>query len=157
MGKAGRNSSAGLLMYRLVGGELEVLLAHPGGPFFARKDEGAWSLPKGLLDPHEEPLAAARREFVEETSFPVPEDGFLPLGEVLQGRKRILAWAFAGDCDPSRLSSNTFELEWPPGSGRAQAFPEIDRVAWFGLDQARAKLNPAQRPFLERLRARLAR
>ena len=142
-------------MYRVRGGRLEVLLAHPGGPFFARKDPGAWSLPKGMIDPGEEPLAAARREFAEETSFPVPEAGFVPLGEIQQSKKRVVAWAFEGDCDPDRLASNTFELEWPPRSGKRAVFPEIDRVGWFALDEARAKLNPAQVPFLERLRARL--
>ena len=143
-------------MYRVRGGRIEVLLAHPGGPFFARKDPGAWSLPKGLIDAGEEPLAAARREFAEETSFPVPETGFVELGEVQQGKKRVVAWAFEGDCDPRELASNTFELEWPPRSGKRALFPEIDRVEWFALEEARSKLNPAQVPFLERLRSSLA-
>ena len=144
-------------MYRAREGRIEVLLAHPGGPFFANKDAGAWSLPKGLIDAGEEPLAAARREFSEETSFPVPPSGFVPLGEVQQGKKLIVAWAFEGDCDPERLASNTFELEWPPRSGKRALFPEIDRVAWFAPAEARTKLNPAQVPFLERLEAHVAR
>ena len=148
-------TSAGLLLYRFRDGRIEVLLAHPGGPFFARKDAGVWSLPKGLIDPGEEPLAAARREFAEETSFPVPESGFLPLGEVQQSKKRVVAWAFEGDCAPEELASNTFELEWPPRSGKRALFPEIDRVEWFALDEARSRLNPAQVPFLERLRAHM--
>ncbi len=152
---AGKNLTAGLLMYRRRMGRLEVLLAHPGGPFFARKDAGVWSLPKGLLDPGEEPLAAARREFIEETSFAPPDDGFLPLGEVEQTRKRVVGWAFEGDCDPAQLASNEFELEWPPGSGQRRRFPEIDRVQWFDLETAREKMNRAQVAFLDRLRERL--
>ena len=148
--------SAGLLMYRrTAAGTLEVLLAHPGGPYWKAKDEGAWTLPKGEYEATEEALAAARREFAEETGFEaVPP--FLPLGEIVQkSGKRITAWAFAGDCDPSRLVSNEFEIEWPPRSGRKQSYPEIDRVAWFGLDEARRKMNAAQGALLDRLAAKV--
>lgn len=142
--------SAGLLMYRRTGaGSLEVLLAHPGGPFWRGKDEGAWTIPKGEYDASEEPLAAAVREFSEETGFPVTPP-FLSLGEIVQkSGKRIAAWAFAGECDPAQLRCNTFEVEWPPRSGRRQSFPEIDRVGWFPLDAAAKKINPAQCALLE--------
>jgi predicted NUDIX family NTP pyrophosphohydrolase len=143
--------SAGLLMYREKAGALQVLLAHPGGPFWRGKDEGAWTLPKGEYEVSEEALAAAQREFVEETGFAVLPP-FLPLGEVVQkSGKRITAWAFAGDCEPGGLRCNTFEMEWPPKSGRRQSYPEIDRVEWFELAAARAKINPGQRPLLDRL------
>ena len=147
--------SAGLLMYRRVQGSLMVLLAHPGGPFWAGKDAGAWTLPKGEYEPPEEALAAAMREFREETGFdPVPP--FLPLGEVrLKSGKRISAWAFEGDCVAQDLRSNTFEMEWPPRSGKRQAYAEIDRAGWFTLDEARGKLNAAQSAFLPRLAAAL--
>jgi predicted NUDIX family NTP pyrophosphohydrolase len=145
--------SAGLLMYRRsAAGALQVLLAHPGGPFWRAKDEGAWTIPKGEYDEGEEALAAATREFAEETGFAVTPP-FVPLGEIMQkSGKRIAAWAFAGDCDPARLESNTFEIEWPPRSGRTQTFPEIDRVEWFELDEARRKMNPAQCALLDRLK-----
>jgi predicted NUDIX family NTP pyrophosphohydrolase len=143
--------SAGLLMFRRTPGGVQVLLAHPGGPFWRAKDEGAWTLPKGEYEAPEQPLDAARREFMEETGFEAVAP-FLPLGEIVQkGGKRILAWAFEGDCDPARLRCNTFEIEWPPGSGRRQAFPEIDRVGWFSLADARRKVLPAQAALLERL------
>ena len=143
--------SAGLLMYRRAGGKLQVLLAHPGGPFWRAKDDGAWTLPKGEYEAPEEPLDAARREFTEETGFEA-SPAFLPLGEVVQkSGKRILAWAFAGEFDPARQRCNTFEMEWPPRSGRRQSYPEIDRVAWFTLEDARRKMNAAQVPLLERL------
>jgi len=144
--------SAGLLMYRRTGaGALQVLLAHPGGPFWHAKDEGAWTLPKGEYEASEEALAAARREFAEETGFAATAP-FIPLGEIVQkSGKRIAAWAFAGDCDPAQLRSNTFEIEWPPRSGRRQSYPEIDRLGWFGLDEARRKMNPAQCALLLRL------
>jgi predicted NUDIX family NTP pyrophosphohydrolase len=144
--------SAGLLMYRRTDdGSLEVLLAHPGGPFWRGKDEGAWTIPKGEYDEPEEPLAAAIREFGEETGFKVSPP-FVPLGEIAQrSGKRITAWAFAGDCDPAQLQCNSFEIEWPPRSGRRQSFPEIDRVEWLPLDTARAKINSAQSALLERL------
>lgn len=144
--------SAGLLMYRRTpDGVLQVLLAHPGGPFWRAKDDGAWTLPKGEYEDPEQPLDAARREFTEETGFEASAP-FLPLGEVVQkSGKRILAWAFAGECDPAQLRCITFEMEWPPRSGRRQSYPEIDRVGWFTPGEARRKLIPAQVPLLERL------
>jgi predicted NUDIX family NTP pyrophosphohydrolase len=143
--------SAGLLMYRQNGGALQVLLAHPGGPYWRNKDEGAWTLPKGEYDESEEALAAALREFAEETGF-APAPPYLPLGDVVQkSGKRISAWAFAGDGDPAQLRCNTFEMEWPPRSGKMQSFPEIDRIEWFGLEDARRKMIPAQRALLDRL------
>jgi predicted NUDIX family NTP pyrophosphohydrolase len=147
--------SAGLLMFRRGPTGPQVLLAHPGGPFWSRKDAGAWALPKGEIGENEEPLAAACREFLEETGFePVPP--YLPLGELRQkSGKRVLAWAFEGDADPAQLSSNTFEMEWPPRSGRRASFPEVDRVAWLGLEEARARMLPAQLPFIDRLEALL--
>lgn len=135
---------------------LEVLLAHPGGPFFARRDDGAWSLPKGEIEESEDPLQAAVREFTEETGLPVEGDGFTPLGEIRQkGGKRVVAWAFRGDCDPSAIVSNRFEMEWPPRSGQRRSFPEIDRACFFDADDARRKLIPAQVPFVDRLEAAL--
>lgn len=143
-------------MFRHGPAGVEVLLAHPGGPFWARRDLGAWSLPKGELDPGELPLAAACREFTEETGYAV-SGPFLPLGEVRQqSGKAVEAWAVEGDADPEALRCNTFEMEWPPRSGRLQAFPEVDRVAWFALDEARRRILPAQAPFLERLARELA-
>jgi predicted NUDIX family NTP pyrophosphohydrolase len=149
-------TSAGLLMYRFgAAGQLQVLLAHPGGPFWRNKDEGAWTLPKGEYEPPEEPLDAARREFAEETGFDAPGP-YLPLGEVKQkSGKRVAAWAFRGDCDPAALRCNTFEVEWPPRSGKRQSFPEIDRAQWFTLKEARGKILPAQRELLDRLEAAL--
>lgn len=145
--------SAGLLMFRRRGGALEVLLAHPGGPFWSRRDAAAWTLPKGEIGPGEEPLAAARREFAEETGF-ASAPPFVPLGELRQkSGKRITAWAFEGDADPATLASNTFEMEWPPRSGRTRSFPEIDRVAWFDPGAARAKLIAGQVPFIDALEA----
>lgn len=144
-------TSGGLLMCRRTEAGLEFLLAHPGGPFFARKDAGAWTIPKGLVDPDEDPLVAARREFEEETGLSIEADRFEPLGEVRQkGGKRVQAWAFWGDCDPAALRSNTFSMQWPPGSGRWQEFPEIDRAAFFDADTARRKLLPEQVPFIDR-------
>jgi predicted NUDIX family NTP pyrophosphohydrolase len=148
-------TSAGLLLFRRDAGRLQVLLAHPGGPFWARKDDGAWMLPKGELLPGEEPLAAARREFAEETGH-APDGEFMALGEVRQaGGKRVQAWAVEGTFDPAQLRSNTFEMEWPPRSGRLQSFPELDQVGWFTPDEARHKLLAAQRPFIDRLQALL--
>ena len=146
--------SAGLLMYRRRAGVLEVLLVHPGGPLWAGRDLGAWSIPKGELDDlSEEPLAAARREFAEETGF-ASGTHWTPLGEARQqGGKLVMAWAFEGDADPAALVSNTFEMEWPPHSGRRQRFAEIDRAGWFTLESARLHLNVAQVVFLERLQA----
>jgi predicted NUDIX family NTP pyrophosphohydrolase len=143
--------SAGLLLYRLHRGILQVLLVHPGGPFWARKDEGAWSIPKGEIGPGEVPEDAARREFTEETGFPATGD-LLPLGHIKQrGGKTVHAWALAGDCDPAAFRSNTFELEWPPRSGKMAEFPEADRAAWFSIGEAREKILESQAEFLVRL------
>jgi predicted NUDIX family NTP pyrophosphohydrolase len=143
--------SAGILVFRRVDGRTEVLIGHMGGPFWARKDDGAWSVPKGLIEDGEEPLAAARREFQEELGLPAPDGEPLPLGEVKQSGKTVTLWAVEGDLDPAAVVPGTFELEWPPRSGRTREFPEVDRVAWFGLDDARVKLVKGQRPFLDRL------
>jgi len=143
--------SAGLLMYRRAGPDFSVLLVHPGGPFWAKKDLGAWSIPKGEYADGEDPLAVARREFEEETGGR-PQGEFLPLGEVKQaGGKRVSAWALEGDFDPANLVSNTFELEWPPRSGRQARFAEVDRAEWFAPGVAREKILPGQRPFIDRL------
>jgi predicted NUDIX family NTP pyrophosphohydrolase len=143
--------SAGLLMYRHTAGRLEVLLVHPGGPFWAQKDAGAWSIPKGEVEEGEEPLNAARRELAEETG--AAADGpFVPLPPVTQrGGKRILAWACEGDFDVSQLRSATFAMEWPPRSGEQRHFPEVDRAAWFPVDEARWRINPGQVPLLDEL------
>ena len=147
--------SAGILMYRLREGRVEVLLAHPGGPWWRRKDAAAWTIPKGGVMPGETPLEAARREFAEELGFPPPGDVF-PLEPLKQpSRKLVHAWAVEGDWDPARLKSNLFELEWPPRSGRMQSFPEVDRAAWFPVEEARAKLLRGQVAFLDQLLARL--
>ena len=144
--------SAALLLYRRRGGELEVLIAHPGGPLWAKRDAGAWSVPKGEIERGEEPLAVARREFEEETGQRAPDGDVVPLGEVRQkSGKLVEAWAVEGDLDPATARSNTFPLEWPPGSGNWIDVPEIDRVAWFDLNEARKRLNPAQVAFLDRL------
>ncbi len=145
--------SAGLLLFREVAGRLEVLLVHPGGPFWARKDEGAWSIPKGEFEAGEEPLAAARREFAEETGAEAPLGEALGLGAVPQPSGKIIqAWAVRGEFDPSGLKSNTFSIEWPPRSGRHAEFPEVDRAAWFGLEEARRSIQPGQAPLLDALR-----
>jgi predicted NUDIX family NTP pyrophosphohydrolase len=144
--------SAGILLFREQEGRLEVLLGHPGGPFFAKKDDGSWTVLKGEADPGEELPAVARREFAEETGQQPPDGAMLELGEIRQkGGKTVVAWALAGDLDPTMARSNTFEMEWPPRSGRVRAFPEIDRVGWFDLETARTKILPAQAPFLDRL------
>jgi len=144
--------SAGLLLHRTRDGVREVLLVHPGGPFWARKDAGAWSIPKGEYQEGEDPLACARREFEEELGSPPPAGEVTELGTIKQsGGKQVTAFAVAGDLDPDAIESNTFELEWPPRSGRTQEFPEVDRAGWFGLDAAREKLNPAQVALLDRL------
>jgi predicted NUDIX family NTP pyrophosphohydrolase len=149
-------TSAGILLYRRRGGALEVLLAHPGGPFFRTKDEGHWTIPKGEVDPGEALVAVARREFEEETGHPPPEGKLLDLGSIVQkGGKVVYAWALEGDLDAAASVSNTFELVWPPGSGRLQVFPEIDRVEWFGPDEARRRVKPTQIPLIERLEAAL--
>ena len=148
--------SAGILLYRTVNDTLEVLLVHPGGPLWARRDEGAWSVPKGEYDATEEPLDAARREFAEELGTPAPGGDPLDLGEVRQkSGKRVRAWALSGDFDATALTSNTFEMEWPPRSGRRRAFPEVDRAAWFTLAEGRRRINPAQAALLDRLAASL--
>jgi predicted NUDIX family NTP pyrophosphohydrolase len=143
--------SAGILMYRRGAQGLEVLLVHPGGPFWARKDLGAWSIPKGEYSEGDEALATAIREFAEETGTP-PRGEFRSLGELTQpGRKIVTAFAVEGDFDPATLKSNTFELEWPPKSGRKATFPEVDRAEWFSLEMARAKILSGQREFIARL------
>jgi predicted NUDIX family NTP pyrophosphohydrolase len=143
--------SAGVLLYCRRDGRVEVLLAHPGGPFWKRKDLGAWSIPKGECQDGEDPIVAARREFEEETGLRLQGE-LAPLGEVKQaGGKVVRVWAVEGDCDASAIHSNTFALEWPPKSGKIQQFPEIDRFEWFSLDAAREKLVKAQAAFLDRL------
>jgi predicted NUDIX family NTP pyrophosphohydrolase len=145
-------SAAVLLYRRTTSGGIEILLAHPGGPFWARKDEGAWSLPKGEYEPGEEPLAAAYREFREEVGSDPPAGAPLYLGEVKQpGGKKVVAWALEGDLDVTSASSNTFSMEWPKGSGRVATFPEVDRVEWFATDAAHAKILEGQAPFIDRL------
>lgn len=140
--------SAGLLLYRRTRGRLEVLLVHPGGPFWAKKDAGAWSIPKGEVDPGEDELLAAKREFAEEVGE-VPRGELLPLGTVQQkGGKVVRAWAVEGDCDTTAITSNTFTLEWPPRSGKQREFPEIDRAEFFSLDEAKKKINRAQMAFV---------
>jgi len=146
-------TSAGLLLFRTAERGLEVLLVHPGGPFWARKDAGAWSIPKGEIDEGEEPLPAAIREAREELGVDVDGD-FLPLMPVRQtGGKLVRAWAVRADLDPAGVRSNTFDLEWPPRSGRRRSFPEIDRAAWFQLDEARHKILAGQVPLLDELAA----
>lgn len=148
--------SAGILLYRGAGPSLEVLLVHPGGPLWARRDEGAWSIPKGEYGEDEDPLSAARREFAEELGSPPPDGEPLELGEITQkGGKRVRAFALAGDLDATTITSNTFELEWPPRSGRTRSFPEVDRAQWFGLAAARVRINPAQAELLGRLASAL--
>ncbi|MEO9138284.1 MAG: NUDIX domain-containing protein [Jatrophihabitans sp.] len=144
--------SAGLLLWRGTSGIHEVLLAHPGGPFWSKKDAGAWTIPKGEYQPDEEPLAAARREFAEELGSPPPDAEPYSLGEVRQRNgKVVLAWAIEGDLDVTTVVSNTFEMEWPPRSGRRESFPEIDRAAWFDVPTARTKVISAQAAFFDRL------
>ena len=145
--------SAGLLLYRVSDGDvIEVLLAHPGGPFWARKDAGAWSIPKGEYEPSDDPLAAAQREFGEEIGMNPPAGDPVPLGERRQpSGKWVTVWALAGDLDVAGATSNTFEIEWPRGSGAVREFPEVDRVEWMTLEQARGKLLKGQVPFLDAL------
>ncbi|GAA3800858.1 NUDIX domain-containing protein [Streptomyces phyllanthi] len=144
--------SAGLLLFRRAGNGLEVLLGHMGGPFFARRNAGAWTVPKGEYEPDEPSWDAARREFQEELGLPPPDGEALPLGEVRQtGGKIVTAWAVEADLDPATVVPGTFRMEWPPKSGRVQEFPELDRVEWFGLDRAREVIVTAQAAFLDRL------
>src|SRR5688572_27603607 len=148
--------SAGLVMFKRGAQGLQVLLVHPGGPFFRNRDEGIWTIPKGELDGEEDPLDAAQREFAEETGLK-PCGPFLPLGSIRQkAGKTVHAWGFEGDCDPASLASNEFDLEWPPKSGRFQSFPEVDRAEFFTVQQARQKINPAQMPLVETLQGMLA-
>jgi predicted NUDIX family NTP pyrophosphohydrolase len=149
--------SAGILLYRMRPSGPEVLLVHPGGPFWAKKDDGVWSIPKGEHGDDEDPQVCARREFEEETGTALAPGELADLGEVrLKSGKRVTGWAAEGNLDANSIRSNTFELEWPPRSGRRQEFPEVDRAGWFELEEARAKLAPAQVPFLDRLAERLA-
>lgn len=142
--------SAGILLYRRRD-DMEVFLVHPGGPLWAKKDHGAWSLPKGELAEGEDPLGAAVREFTEETGFPLAGD-FRALQPLRQpSGKTIVAWAVEGDCDPAGLRSNLFSMEWPPKSGKQQEFPEVDRAAWFSIDEARKRILAGQAPFLDQL------
>jgi predicted NUDIX family NTP pyrophosphohydrolase len=148
--------SAGILLYRRSAGALELLLVHPGGPFWARKDDGAWSIPKGEHADGEDPLDCARREFEEETGTVPPVGALVALGEVRQrSGKRVSAWAAEGDLDADAVHSNTFTVEWPPRSGRMQEFPEVDRAGWFAPEDARRALVPAQAEFVDRLVAHL--
>ena len=147
--------SAGILLWRP--DPLEVLIAHPGGPFFAKKDLGAWSVPKGLVDLGEDEYVAACREFQEETGSVVPQGVPMPLGETqLRSNKTVVAWAVQGDFDPTQLVSNQFELEWPPRSGQMQSFPEIDQVVWLPPEGAKRKLHSAQSVFVDRLMEHLS-
>ena len=147
--------SAGILLYRR-SPELEVLLVHPDGPFWSKKDQGAWSIPKGEFEAGEDPLTVAKREFEEELGSSAPPGGFIELGELVQpSRKHVAAFAIEGDLDRSKLKSNRFEMEWPPRSGKMQSFPEVDRAEWFTLDQAREKILAGQRPFIDRLLERI--
>jgi predicted NUDIX family NTP pyrophosphohydrolase len=148
--------SAGLLMYRRGAAGLEVLLVHPGGPFWKNRDLGAWTIPKGEHDDSEEALDAARREFAEETGFTASGD-FVPLAPVRQkAGKLVRAWALEGDCDADAVRSNAFSMEWPPRSGRMAEFPEVDRAAWFPTEEARRRILPAQVPLIDELESRLS-
>ena len=148
--------SAGILLYRIAAGTREVLIVHPGGPYWARKDAGAWSIPKGEYEDGEDPQACALREFEEETGTRLPPGELAELGDVKQkGGKVVTAWAAEGDLDADAVRSNTFTMEWPPRSGRTAEFPEIDRAGWFEIGAAREKLVPAQTEFLDRLAERL--
>jgi len=142
--------SAGILLYRMIAGEAEVFLVHPGGPYWMKKDEGAWSIPKGIANPQEDYLAAAQREFREETGF-APDGDFLPLGSFRQpSGKQLTVWALEGNCDPAKLVSNNFSMIWPPKTGTLQMFPEIDRGAWFKRDEAMLRIVSGQRQIIQR-------
>lgn len=147
--------SAGLLMYRHTPQKLEVLLVHPGGPFWQKRSLGVWSIPKGLVEPGENLFRTACREFIEETSLE-PHAPFLELPEIKQSSKRVKAWAFEGDCDPTQLHSNTFTMEWPPRSGQIQEFPEVDRADWFSLEEGKRHILKAQIPLLDSLYKKLS-
>jgi predicted NUDIX family NTP pyrophosphohydrolase len=148
--------SAGILLYRGRGPALRLMLVHPGGPFWAKKDGGAWSIPKGEYEEGDDPLLVASREFEEELGSPAPAGDAIELGELVQpSRKRVTAFALEGDFDPAHLRSNSFEMEWPPKTGRLQSFPEVDRAEWFTVEEARDKILPGQRPFIDRLLERL--
>jgi predicted NUDIX family NTP pyrophosphohydrolase len=144
--------SAGILLFRPRSGRLEVLLGHPGGPFFANRDAGHWTIPKGEVDGDEDLVAVARREFEEETGNRPPDGAPIELGSIVQkGGKVVHAWALEGDLDPATAESNTFQMVWPPGSGRLRTFPEIDRVEWFDVDEAKRRVKPTQIPLIDRL------
>jgi predicted NUDIX family NTP pyrophosphohydrolase len=148
-----KNQSAGLLLFRKAGAHVQVLLGHPGGPFWTKKEVGVWTIPKGLIAPGESPITAARREFAEETGHH-PSSELVSLGDAKQpGGKVVHVWAVQEDWEASRLRSNTFEIEWPPKSGRRQIFPELDRAGWFSISKARQKILKGQQVFLERLLA----
>lgn len=147
--------SAGIVLYRQSDGKLEVLLVHPGGPFWAKKDVGSWSIPKGEYMEDEEAFAAAQREFREETGFDLPEGDTVELGEVKYGNKLLTAWAAKGSFDARRVRSNTFTMEWPPKTGKTQEFPEVDRAGWFSLAQAKQKLVKGQVDLIDRLAEKL--
>ncbi len=147
-----KKPSAGILVYRHSNGQIELLLGHPGGPYWAKKDIGAWSIPKGEFEKGEAPMSAAQREFLEETGSKAPEGAYIDLGEVTRDDgKRIIIWAIEGEVDLANFSSNMFELEWPPKSGIVQEFPEIDQIAWICLNSAPAKMHKGQVAFVERL------
>jgi predicted NUDIX family NTP pyrophosphohydrolase len=151
--------SAGILLYRRTNDGLELFLAHPGGPYWTNKDDGVWSIPKGLFDADEEPLAAARREFHEEigTRLDAPDDAFIPLGELKQkGNKIVHAWAAEGDLDAANIKSNTYPVQWPPKSGQWRRYAEVDRAGWFGVEEARVKILGGQAAFIDRLLAALS-
>lgn len=149
--------SAGLLLYRIKDGMVEVFLVHPGGPFWVKKDLGVWSIPKGIVDKDEEALVAAKREFSEETGFTISPGPFMPLTPIkLTSGKIIHAWAFEGDCNARDMRSNNFTMEWPPHSGKVGTFPEADRGAWFGLEEAGRKISQGQRFLLEELQCLLS-
>lgn len=150
-----KRPSAGILLYRRRAGVLEVLLAHPGGPFWSRRDEGAWTIPKGEIGEGEDPFVAARREFMEETGVDPGEQGEALSSVRQSGGKIVHAWATEGDCDARAIRSNEFELEWPPRSGRMASFPEIDRAEWFALEEARRKILAGQAPLLDELERKL--
>ncbi|HEU4859401.1 MAG TPA: NUDIX domain-containing protein [Chitinophagaceae bacterium] len=147
--------SAGIVLYRLQNNSIEVFLVHPGGPYWSKKDEGAWSIPKGEFNDNEEPLAAAKREFQEETGIQISGE-FIQLNPVKQkGGKMVYAWAVEGDIDPAKIKSNSFEIEWPPRSGRMKSFPEIDKAAWFHVSDAQKKIIEAQSALIKELESKI--